>query len=522
MTSGRAVTGLRGHLVRSTASNFAGQFVLVATWFFLTPFILDRLGDNLYGLWVLVGAVIGYGTLLDFGIESAVTKYVAEYRARNEWHQARELIGTALVLYLGLGLIVVAVSAVLAVSWMTLFNVPAADQSTAFWLVVITGLHFGLSIPCTTTSAILRGLQRFDLINLVSIASTLLNAAAIVIVLQAGGGPIGIVAVNLSVMLLMQIPSIWLIRRTAPELGLSLRGVSRRMARRITSFSSWIFMVNVGGRLESQTDEIVVGAALPVALVAPYNLARMLSTVPQMVAEQFVTLLLPLASEMDASKDRELLRSVYLVSTRVTLGVLLAIGLGVMLLGGSFLGAWVGPEYAGYGYLVVILTVASAIDTTTWPGGMVLQGMARHRAISVAALVTGLSNLGLSIILVGPFGLLGVALGTLIPTTLVCLGFVIPYCARAVGADARALAFEVWLPPLLSAVPAALTLVVLRGTLDPVSMVPILLTGTAGALVYTITYLCWGVCALERRLLRDLILSGWGVLASWFAGRGGS
>lgn len=522
MVPERTSASLRSHVVRSTISNFAGHFVFIGTWFLLTPFILDRLGDNLYGLWVLVGAVIGYGSLLDFGIESAITKYIAEYHARRNWRDARTLIGTALLLYLGFGLIVVAASGVLAPLWVTLFNVPEADRATAFWLVLLTGIHFGLSIPCATTSAILRGLQRFDLINLVSIANTLLGAAGIVIVLEAGGGPIGIVAVNLAVMLLMQVPSIGLIRRIAPELGLSLRGVSREMARRITSFSSSVFMVQVGGRMESQTDEIVVGAALPVALVAPYNLARMLSSVPQAVAEQFVTLLLPLASEMDTLSDRDRLRSVYLVSTRVTLGVLLGLGFSVMFLGGAFLGAWVGPEYAGYGYLVVILTLASAIDTSTWPGGMVLQGMARHRAISVAALVSGLSNLGLSIILVGPLGLMGVALGTLVPTSLICLGFVVPYSARVIGVDARALAFQVWLPTLLSAVPAALALVALREWLDPVSMIPILLIGAAGTLTYLVTYLCWSICAFERRLLRDLITNSWELLTSWFAGRGTS
>lgn len=506
--------------MRSTVSNYIGRFVYLGTWFFLTPFILHRLGSDLYGLWVLVGSVVGYSSLLDFGIASAVTKYIAEYRAREDWTQARELVGTALLLYSGLGLAVIILGALLAPFFADLFNVPPADRSTAIWLVVLMGLHFGLSIPCETPSSVLRGFQRFDLINLLGVCSTLARAGAIVATLLAGAGPIGIVIVDIVVMLLIQFPSVWLIRRTEPELGFGPGGASRAMTRRITSFSSSSFMLHIGGRLEGQTDEIVIGATLPVGIVAPYNLARMLSSLPQMLAEQFLTLLLPLASEMDAEKDRARLRGLFVTGTRITLGVLLPISLPLMFLGGAILNAWVGETYAEYAHLVVILTLAGLIDTSVWPGGMVLQGMARHRPTAVAALVSGFCNLGLSIVLVRSMGLTGIALGTLIPTAVVCLGFVLPYCARVIGAGAREVFLEILLPTLIPAAPAALLLGLMRESLDPTSLFAIVLIGGAGAAVYVFVYLQSAACAFERRLIRDLGVRSWRSAVSWFTGPG--
>lgn len=73
---------IHSRVLRGIMSNYAGQAVTVVTWILLTPFILARLGPTNYGLWVLIGSVIGYGTLLDFGIGGAVIKYMAEYRAR--------------------------------------------------------------------------------------------------------------------------------------------------------------------------------------------------------------------------------------------------------------------------------------------------------------------------------------------------------------------------------------------------------------------------------------------------------
>jgi O-antigen/teichoic acid export membrane protein len=83
----------------------------------------------------------------------------------------------------------------------------------------------------------------------------------------------------------------------------------------------------MGGQLESKTDEIVIGAFLPVSAVTPYHLARKLSTIPQMIADQFLSLLLPLASELHAGNEQARLRSLYIISTRVTVGVFIATGI---------------------------------------------------------------------------------------------------------------------------------------------------------------------------------------------------
>src|SRR2546430_3639889 len=64
-------------------SNYVGALVALGTGVFLTPFILHKLGSSDFGLWVLVGAVVVYGSLLDFGIGGAVIKYVFFFQAED-------------------------------------------------------------------------------------------------------------------------------------------------------------------------------------------------------------------------------------------------------------------------------------------------------------------------------------------------------------------------------------------------------------------------------------------------------
>jgi O-antigen/teichoic acid export membrane protein len=487
-------------------SNYAGQLITVGVWLFLTPFILNRIGATSYALWVLVGSVMAYGSLLDFGIAGAVTKYVAEYRAREDNHRARQLIATALVLYTIFGLAILTASAIIAPVFPALFNVSPSERDTAVQLVYLSGLAVGITIPATTSTAVLRGLQRFDLINLVSISGTLLSTLAIVVALLMGGGVISLVAIGIAVTVLMQIPTIWAIYRVAPELRFGFSAANREMVRTVVSFSSSLFLLNVGGRLETKTDEIVIGGFLPLAAVTPYNLARKISTLPQLLAEQFLMLIFPLASELHAENDESQLRSLYVISTRITLAVVLPLGCCLIVLAGPILSVWVGEEYAPYAYLVLLLTVASMIDTSQWPAGFVVQGMARHHFNAVVAFITGVSNLGLSLLLVRPLGLTGVALGTLIPTTVFCLGFILPHVRRVVGVEWHRVFAEMLLPPLLPLVPSVIVLFVLREALDPGSVLFLGVITASSLLTYLVGYLCLSVNAFERALFHRVAL----------------
>lgn len=504
MTASGKDSAIRGKVLLNTISNILGKVTTLGVWFFLTPFILSRLGPSTYGLWILISSIVAYGSLLDFGITNAVAKYVAEYHARGQLEQVRELVATALWLYSALGAIAISLSITLALFFPALFELSPDERSVAVWLMVVSGLSVGISLPCTTAYSVLRGLQRFDVINVISITGTLLFAFGTVVALLLNWGVLGLVAVNIPITLVMQLPMLWFIRRTAPGLQFGWRGGNRQKVRTVTWFSSALFVINVAGQLQSKTDEIVIGAFMPIASVTPYSIARRLSEIPQMITDQFMKVIMPLASQLHAENDHVRLRSLYLTSTRLTLVIFIPIGCGLVILARPFLTIWVGPAYSNYAYLVLILTSASLIDTSQWPGSSVLQGMSRHRVLAIMSLGSALANLGLSIVWVRSFGLVGVALGTLIPTSVESLCFVLPYAMRVNGVNFRTAISEMFLPALVPAVPTVIVLYGLREITQPASFISIAIVGGIGLLVYGAAYLLMGANVSERQMIHRL------------------
>ena len=154
---------------------------------------------------------------------------------------------------------------------------------------------------------------------------------------------------------------------------------------------------------------------------------------------------MPLASRLHAEGDRSLLRALYTASTRFTIGMFTAVAGGLIVFAGPFLSAWVGPRFAHSSDIVVILTFAGLAEALLWPAAELLQGMNRHRPLVVFALGSAALNLTLSIILIGPLGVKGVAYGTLIATGIEAL-IVVPFAGRVTGVAGRTVFRDVLVP----------------------------------------------------------------------------
>lgn len=490
---------VRRQVLLNTFSNYAGYFVGLAVWFALTPFILDQLGATLYGLWALIASLVAYGAPIDLGVGLAVTRYVAEFRARGELGGASGLVATALLLFCTLGLVAVALSVPLALIAPEIINVPDDERNTLSWLVVLTGVAIGVQLPATTAYAVLRGLQRFDFINLISVLGTLLMAGSIAGVLLLGGGVLGMAAVMIPLTLLWQVPMIRFIRRTAPELEFGWRGARRDLLRTIAGFSSSVFFINAAGMFKKKTDEFVIGAVLPIARVTPYNIGRRLSDAPELLTHQFIQVMLPLASHLHGKEDRARLRALFVASTRLTLAIFIPVAGALVVLADPLITAWVGEAYDEAAQIVLILTCAGILEITLWPATSVLQGIGRHRPLALFAVGSAMLNLGLSILLVHSNGIQGVALGTLIATAAEVL-VVTPYALSVNGVSLRAAVVEAFVPALAPAAPMLLALMGLRELVDPTSLIVVGAIGLAGVPVYVACYLAFRVTFWERQI----------------------
>src|SRR5439155_22825013 len=94
--------------------NYLNSFVSLGVIVLLTPVLLRELGRADYGFWAIFTSLIAYCSLLDIGTNTAVMKYVSEYRARNDDERLNQLVSTILLLMLVVVALIVLVSLLFA------------------------------------------------------------------------------------------------------------------------------------------------------------------------------------------------------------------------------------------------------------------------------------------------------------------------------------------------------------------------------------------------------------------------
>src|SRR5262245_64437984 len=110
------VVSTRALLVRGSALQVTSLLAGIAVSFYLMPFLIHALGDRWYGIWALIGSITSYYALLDFGLTSAVTRFLARALARAERTDASAVIVTGLVIFGGVGALAFSISIAVALA----------------------------------------------------------------------------------------------------------------------------------------------------------------------------------------------------------------------------------------------------------------------------------------------------------------------------------------------------------------------------------------------------------------------
>jgi len=440
---------VRRSLAIGAATNWAAFAAALGVSFFLAPYLIHHLGDARYGVWCVVESILAYFTLFDLGIAACLVRFVAKFHATDSRAELDRLVSACLAVF------VIAAGCVLLLGGALVPLVaPALEHRlgepgdvAAFMFLMLANL--ALTLPLSVFPTILDGLQRFGAKSAVRLVFLAVRVGGIVYAIETRPGLWSLAVVFTITNLLEHAVMAVLAFHFLPGLRLSLKLVDRDTLREVRGYSVDAFLAMLAGRITVQTGAIVVGGALSVATAAHYAIAARLVDMAKNLLRSATTTLTPAVSQREASGDLEGVRRVLLDGTRWVLYLVLPIHLGMLLFGRPFLERWIGgAQYAEWCFpAMAILSATLTIGVAQSVASRILYGMGKLRLFARLALLEAVVNLALSLALVGPFGLPGVAVAVAAPNVLFCL-FVIVYACRTLDVSLSRYFVTSWVKPL--------------------------------------------------------------------------
>jgi len=471
-------------ILRNVGSSWFALGVNVMVGIFLSPYIIHHLGDDAFGLWVIIFSVTGYYGLFDLGIRSSIVRYVAKYSATEEHDELNRLINTAMFSYTGIGVVSMAITLIAAYYVNSIFRIQPEFVPTARLLLLMVGASVSVGFPLGVFSGILEGLQRFYLLNFTSISSTLIRAVLIVIALHHGRGLLTVALVTVGMPLLNGLVNAAAVFRHL-NLRLGLQYVSRSTLRRIASYSGTTFVIIVAGRLRFKTDALVIGTFVSAAAVTYFTIGARLVDYASEVVSSLAQIFVPMSSQSQAKGDLDALRKIFVVGNRACAFIIFPITAILTILGKSVIEAWVGPKYVATSYpVLLVLLFPTTLMLAQSASGRTLWGMAKHRTWGWVVLVEGTSNLILSILLVRRYGIMGDAIGTAIPLTCSMIFFLPRHLCRLLGIKLTTYLYRAFVLPVVLCIPVVAVLLLMQRWYIPHRLGPLLIQLVIASLVY--------------------------------------
>ena len=449
-------------IIKNVSSSWFSLGASILVGIFLSPFILHRLGNTVYGAWVLVFSVTGYYGLFDLGVRSSIIRYISTYTATNDMEGVRRLVNTSLAGYTAIGVVAFLVTGLISLHVDSFFRVPTSFVPTARLLFLIVGTSVALGFPAGVFGGILEGLGRFYVVNITNLTATLIRAAMIVFALTHGHGLIALAIITVAVPFLSSAICAVVVLRLLP-LRFGWKYIDRSALREITQYSAVSFILMISYKLRFKTDELVLSAMLSVSAVTFFSIGDRLVDYTIEVVGSLAQIFVPMSGQSDAKGDMDRLRRILVAGNRACALIVLPITATLVILGKSVIRVWVGANYVTAGYPVMLaLLIPSTFTLAQGASPRILFGMAKHKSLAWVTAMEAVANLTLSIILIRPFGVFGDALGTAIPLCCTGLFFLPRHLCRVLNVRMGTFLREAYVLPVLLSLPTVGVLILLR------------------------------------------------------------
>jgi O-antigen/teichoic acid export membrane protein len=427
-------------LLKALSIGYGFQVLAAVTGLLLTPFLLNHLGTEPYGRWLVVLQVLTILGLLDFGVVAVLPREVA----RASGSDGRELVSRTLTR--AYWLVVLQLPLIATIGFAVWFLVASHRPELSVPLGIIL-LAFVVRFPLRVPGAALSGLQDATFNGLLQLVAWFITTVVSVAMVLAGKGLVALAVAWGCGQIVSCVVAWWRLNTRFPETRESRAWPGWKELTHQVGPSFWNTLQQLAQFLLSGSELIVLDWTLgPVAVVVYSCTVRLIS----LLNNQPYALAIsagPAIAQLQGSGDRERL---WRACRALSLGTVMASGLMAIVIlatNGAFVPAWVGVDkYAGAAVVlaaVVLMVARHTVFTFTH----VVFALGYDSRVAFAAIADGVLTVGATYAWVSAVGILGVPLGSL--TSLIFTNGLVSVLTVAAAEGGSPLGVVRWMVPWL-------------------------------------------------------------------------
>lgn len=404
------------------------SYVNVALLFLIgllyTPWLVDSIGADDYGLYTLAISVINF-FLLDFGISTAISRYLAKYISEGRIDRANSFLGTTYVVYCLITAIMLIILIMVYANMKCIYaGLSESQLATLKSLYVVVAFYSVVSMPFLSQNSVLLANNSLVALKACSLVQKLFVTLMTIVGVALGYGVFAIVFITAVGNLLFIVVKIIMIRKIS-KIRVNIRNANKEDAKDLVLFTSWVSMGQICERCNWMLMPSVLGVVSNSFEIAIFGLINQIQGYVWNIADALGSLFLPKVTKllMRDSSGKELTQ-LMIKFGRIQVMIVGGIVVGFILVGKQFIDLWMGNEYSGLwvGSLSVISIYALSVPMQIASTAMTVSNHVNLQA--KAKMIAAISTVTLGFILAQAYGAVGaslaIAVGSLISLIVNC------------------------------------------------------------------------------------------------------
>ncbi|MEW7278539.1 oligosaccharide flippase family protein [Aquimarina sp. 2201CG1-2-11] len=386
----------------------------------LTPFILRYLGKDEYGIFITIGALVGTISILDFGLNNTIVRFVAKYRAEKDKKGEENFLATAMIIYMIISILVLVAGFFFYLNIESYFTKMTAEEiKIAKIMFVILIFNLAIRLPGGSFTGICSGYEAFVFPKTLNIVRYVLRSLTVVGVLLYGGRSIALVIVdtifNISV---VAVTAFYVFKKL--KVRFKLHSFKRSFIAHILKYSVWVFVFALVGLFQWKAGHWVLGRISPPSVLTIYGIGITLGTYYGAFSTAISGVFLPRATQMSVDNATgEQLTDMMIKIGRLSFIALMFILTAFALYGRQFVFLWVGKTIGEEGsfqswVIALMIMVAYTLPLVQHFGNSILEAKSKLSFKAILYLSFMIIGTGLGAIFAYSYGAIGMMAGSVI------------------------------------------------------------------------------------------------------------
>ena len=491
-----------GHQIFKGSAFRTGTHLLTMLMaFLLLPIIVHGLGENDYAIWVIIAALAGYYGALDFGLSSAVVRFVSKHLKNPQIVQ--EYLATSFVIFLILSVTIILLAGIIAVSVTSIGSVESADE-TLRWIILITGVSTAVSFISKTSVGLITALLRYEIIASTQFFVACFRNASTYTLIVMGAGILELAFLLLICSILESLMLLYFSYKMQHPTTLIFNQFRISKAGEMFHYAKFTFVAQVADILRNHSLPLLIAALIDLKSVTAFAIAMRLWSMASAVSSSMLSIFTPVFSRYE--NDRSKVIEIYFNALKFAnyVGVFNCIILLVVMK--PFLNAWLGTDIGSTVYpLAILISISYISGVSQMPTVNLLYGLSENKKYAYSNLAQGALLIFVSYFASLYWGAIGIAVGFSIVGFVIKMFVQTSYAVKVLNLDPRDYIIKIL---VFFLIPCSYGLIAFV-YVDLVSLFPIALQ-IIGLALYYITYIfCiyyFHLSSNEQKALQEIII----------------